>query len=199
MPAVSKPILCLDFDGVLHSYSSGWKGADVIPDPPTDGAMRFIWDAADHFTIAIFSSRSRQTGGHHAMLRWLEKHFREHWASDRTRCDDILAEIQWPMEKPPAMVTIDDRALTFTGNWADFDMDTLKAFQPWNKRPQLGATGDFPRGKFNADDEGALTVGVATQDKTVLVNFGKPVAWLGMPKADAIAFANTIIQHAGKL
>lgn len=27
-----------------------------------------------------------------------------------------------------------DRALTFTGNWADFDMDTLKAFQPWNKR-----------------------------------------------------------------
>jgi len=30
---MSKPILCLDFDGVIHSYSSGWKGADVIPDP----------------------------------------------------------------------------------------------------------------------------------------------------------------------
>ena len=28
-----KPILCLDFDGVIHSYISGWKGADVIPDP----------------------------------------------------------------------------------------------------------------------------------------------------------------------
>jgi hypothetical protein len=28
---MGKPILCLDFDGVLHSYSSGWKGADVIP------------------------------------------------------------------------------------------------------------------------------------------------------------------------
>ena len=41
---MSKPILCLDFDGVIHSYSSGWKGAAVIPDPPVDGAMRFIWD-----------------------------------------------------------------------------------------------------------------------------------------------------------
>jgi hypothetical protein len=32
-----KPILCLDFDGVLHSYTSGWKGAAVIPDPPVPG------------------------------------------------------------------------------------------------------------------------------------------------------------------
>ncbi len=132
---MSKPILCLDFDGVIHSYASGWKGADVIPDLPTDGAMRFIWDASQHFRVAIFSSRSNQPGGLASMKGWLATHFREHWASDRTQADDILAEIEWPLEKPPAMVTIDDRALTFTGNWADFSMESLKAFQPWNKKP----------------------------------------------------------------
>lgn len=131
---MSKPILCLDFDGVIHSYSSGWKGADVIPDPPTDGAMRFIWDAAEHFRVSIFSSRSRQSGGKAAMQAWLTKHFRDHWAADRTRCDDILSEIEWPEEKPPAMLTIDDRALTFSGNWADYPPAELLKFQPWNKR-----------------------------------------------------------------
>ncbi len=131
---MNKPILCLDFDGVLHSYSSGWKGADVIPDPPTEGAMRFLWDAAHVFKIAIFSSRSHQPGGRAAMARWLEKHFREYWAADRTTCDDILSEIEWSTEKPSAFLTIDDRALTFEGDWSQFVPEHMLNFKPWNKR-----------------------------------------------------------------
>lgn len=129
---MGKPILCLDFDGVIHSYASGWKGADVVPDPPVPGAMRFIWDAAEHFTVAIHSSRSSQPGGVRAMRQWLERHFREHWAADRTHCDDVLAEIVWATEKPAAMVTIDDRALTFDGTWPL--LETIRGFKPWNKR-----------------------------------------------------------------
>lgn len=70
---MSKPILCLDFDGVIHSYTSGWKGADVIPDAPVADAMRFIWDATDHFRVAIYSSRSGQRGGIRAMRSWLHE------------------------------------------------------------------------------------------------------------------------------
>ena len=127
-----KPILCLDFDGVIHSYSSGWKGADIIPDPPVPGAMRFIWDATEHFRVAIFSSRSNQRGGLRAMRSWLTSHFTDHWMADRTQCDDKLAEIEWPQEKPAAFITIDDRALTFDGTWPA--IEALKEFKPWNKQ-----------------------------------------------------------------
>ena len=69
-----KPILCLDFDGVVHSYESGWKGAAVIPDPPVPGAIDFIRNAVEEFRVAIFSSRSNQPGGLDAMKYWLRLH-----------------------------------------------------------------------------------------------------------------------------
>lgn len=81
--------------------------------------MLFLWQATDHFRVAIYSSRSGQSGGILAMRSWLSRHFREHWAADRTTADDKLAEIEWPTEKPPALVTLDDRALTFDGTWPD--------------------------------------------------------------------------------
>lgn len=129
---MNKPLLCLDFDGVIHAYDSGWKGARNIPDPPVPGAMRFIWDATDHFTVAIYSSRSGQWGGRRAMRQYVERLFREHWASDRVTCDDKLAEILWPTKKPAAFVSIDDRALTFNGVFPS--ISSLKSFKPWNKR-----------------------------------------------------------------
>ena len=50
-----KPILCLDFDGVCHSYISGWQGAGVIPDPPVDGMWEFLETAIGVFEVDIFS------------------------------------------------------------------------------------------------------------------------------------------------
>ena len=67
MSAPFKPILCLDFDGVIHSYTSRWQGAGVIPDPPVDGAIAFMLGALDRFDVVIFSSRSNQPGGLSAM------------------------------------------------------------------------------------------------------------------------------------
>lgn len=61
---------------------------------------------------------------------------------------------------------------------------------------KFGPTGKFPRGKFNANDEGALQLGVAHRDKTVIINFGKPIAWIGLDADGAIEFAKLITRHA---
>lgn len=132
-----KPILCLDFDGVIHSYSSGWKGASVIPDPPVPGVWKFIRDAQEHFTVAIFSSRSNQPGGLEAMKDYVA-------LNSEMGFHDPIVGLEWPLEKPPAMLTIDDRAVTFNGQWADYDPARLVRFQPWNKREDLIAPPTMP-------------------------------------------------------
>jgi len=162
------PILCLDFDGVVHEYTSGWKGATIIPDPPVADALNFIAKAQKNFRVAIYSSRSHQWGGRRAMKRWLRlyasveiekavdsdekwhqpeaierwpilRYLHEVTKSTMDPWDEVVdeaarqfvKEIDFPNHKPAAKVSIDDRALTFTGTWPD--MDTLRGFRPWNK------------------------------------------------------------------
>lgn len=142
------PILCLDFDGVLHSYSSGWQGAAIIPDPAVPGAVEFLHGAVERFRVAIYSSRSGQPGGIDAMRGWLTMNVLN-VIDDRREAEHVLSLIEWPTEKPAAMVTIDDRAVTFTGTWPS--LDEIAAFKPWNKKPT--AQGD------GTSQEGAITPG----------------------------------------
>lgn len=114
-----KPILCLDFDGVLHSYDSGWKGVGIIPDPPVPGALEFVQSAIEHFEVHIYSSRSSSEEGRKAMVDWLHKY------------SFPIHIICFPHHKPSAFLTIDDRAITFTGVFPD--AQSLLKFKPWNK------------------------------------------------------------------
>ncbi len=127
-----KPILCLDFDGVIHSYRSGWTGADNVADLPVAGSMDFICQALQKFDVQIYSSRSGQEGGIWAMQQWLTHHMQVFLDCDEAVANEIACfKVKWPTEKPPAMVTIDDRAITFTGTWPA--IRDLEAFKPWNK------------------------------------------------------------------
>lgn len=160
-----KPILCLDFDGVLHSYTSGWKGARNIPDPPVPGALEFVVGAITRFRVCILSSRSHQWGGRRAMQQWLRLHLirlgnedyvpewwinyiamqsgMEPWRQEvEWSANKVVKAIGWPLFKPSAMVTIDDRALTFTGRWPA--LAELAAFRPWNKSPPAPAQTPSP-------------------------------------------------------
>jgi hypothetical protein len=118
-----KPILCLDFDGVIHSYKSGWKGVEVIPDPPVPGVFEWITEALKDFEIHIYSSRSRELKGRVAMMNYVQKHAGA----------GMVKKLQFSGTKPRAYLTIDDRCICFKGDWSDPQLHPgiLKEFIPW--------------------------------------------------------------------
>ena len=141
--------LVFDFDGVLHSYRSGWKGIDIIPDPPVPGAIPMLYSYLETFRCAIFSARSAQPEGREAMKTWLAHHdevFRAQPIADallpiptgKALWDAFLEKgrlverIAFPKVKPAAKVYIDDRAYRFDGTWPDLG-ELQRAAQPWYK------------------------------------------------------------------
>jgi hypothetical protein len=75
-----KPILCLDFDGVIHSYSRGWD-TGAIYDTVTPGFFDWAVKAQEHFKLVIYSSRSATTAGRFEMGKWLREQLAE-WNPD---------------------------------------------------------------------------------------------------------------------
>lgn len=63
----------------------------------------------------------------------------------------------------------------------------------------LGATGQYPDGKASPDDEGELQLAISHTQDQVLLNFGKPIEWLGMDRDSAIKFARLLATHATQL
>jgi hypothetical protein len=127
--ADSKPILCLDFDGVLHAYTSGWQGGDVIGDGPVPGAMAWLRDAVETFEVHVLSSRSRVQKSRELMRDTLKEWLIEKHGEVIGRVVHQL--IHFPDYKPSAFLTIDDRSLCFTGTFPD--PASLLTFKPWNK------------------------------------------------------------------
>lgn len=134
---VYTPRICLDFDGVIHAYTSGWQGFENIPDPPVEGAfMAIISYLQAGLEVAVFSSRSHRPEAVNAMKMW----FLEHGMPQ-----DILAKLVFPTEKPPAILYVDDRAWAFNGPGDFPSPTTVRQFQPWNKTPQANAPDETPK------------------------------------------------------
>lgn len=115
-----KPTIIFDFDGVINSYTSGWLGrADMIPDPPVPGIKAAIDEIRKNFRVVVVSSRCSHPDGIKAIKFWLQKY--------GITVDDIQAN------KPPAHITVDDRAITFDGH-PETLVSKINEFQVWNKR-----------------------------------------------------------------
>ena len=114
-----KPTVVFDFDGVIHSYKSGWCGIDVISDEPVEGIGPAISDIRNSgYRVVVVSTRCATYEGLTAVKQWLFDH------------DIIVDDVC--KEKPPAIVYIDDRAICFDGH-PETLLEKINNFKPWNK------------------------------------------------------------------
>jgi 5'(3')-deoxyribonucleotidase len=131
---MGRQTIIVDFDGVLNSYASGWQGAAVIPDPPVAHALEWLQEMVGTFDVAVVSTRSHQPGGREAMKAWILEH-----GKTFTRLDLAIQDgrLSFPDVKPPAIMTIDDRARRFDGPGTFPSVGEIEAFQPWWKEPHV--------------------------------------------------------------
>ena len=117
-------LIAIDFDGVIHSYTSKWVNESHIPDPPVSGALEFIRDLMDNgLQVAIFSTRNSSPFAIAAMKNWLTTNGMD---------AEHVFKIQFPIQKPPlASLFIDDRGFHFQGEFPS--VEYCKSFKPWNK------------------------------------------------------------------
>jgi hypothetical protein len=158
--AGEKRAIVLDFDGVLHSYKSGWEGAENIPDDPVPGAFDFLHKLKDDFTIYILSARSSQPGGIEAMKQWISR-WDDQWRETHRDTDEenIVESINFPKSKPPADIYLDDNAIRFNGRFPT--IDTIKESKSWVKKglfkakaAQVGEVREWGGVKYRKGSEG---------------------------------------------
>jgi hypothetical protein len=93
-------IVCVDFNGVLDSYS-GWRGPAHF-DPPRPGAREFLESlVARGYEIVVFTTRYADD-----VWNWL----------DAFDMRGLVSEVT--DRKPAAHVFVDDRAVCFRGDFA---------------------------------------------------------------------------------
>lgn len=66
---------------------------------------------------------------------------------------------------------------------------------------KLGPTGDHPEGSIHDSDEGGLTmaIGAIPEKGVVVIQFGTPISWLGLPKDQAKELGESLIARSEEL
>lgn len=114
---MNKGTVVFDFDGVIHSYISGWHGETVIPDSPVTGIKEAIDGIRTaRYEVVVVSTRCASSAGQGAVWRYLDQH--------GILVNGVMAE------KPPAVCYVDDRAICFDGH-PETLLSKIQNFKPW--------------------------------------------------------------------
>lgn len=105
----SKPNICIDFDGVLNNYC-GWEGVDKLS-TPKEGAKWFLEELSKDYTVTIFTTRDTVR-----VKNWMKKYNMYY---------DNITNV-----KRGAFCYVDDRGLTFNGNYEEI-LEKISNFKAW--------------------------------------------------------------------
>lgn len=108
-----KKTLLIDLDGVLNTYTGGFQ-QNVIP-PIREGAKEFLIELYADFDLKLFTTRDMQLA-----QKWLYDNDLNYLFSEITNV------------KKPAWLIIDDRCLTFNGDYNKL-ISNISKFKPWYK------------------------------------------------------------------
>lgn len=114
-------VVCLDFDDTINDYP-GWQneGYAVVKGTPVEGAKENIKALRDSgYIVLVHSVRCGYTGGMVAVVEYLNQY--------NIRVDGVCSN------KPPADIYLDDRSVTFDGDWAKARKD-IDTFSTWKDR-----------------------------------------------------------------
>lgn len=109
-----KKTILIDLDGVLNTYV-GKYDKNIIP-PLRQGALDFLKNLSNNFRILLFTSRDITLA-----KKWITNNQLHHYIEDITNI------------KEPSYLMIDDRCLTFKGNYDDIKKE-IDNFKPWYKQ-----------------------------------------------------------------
>jgi len=130
--------LALDFDGVIHKYSQGWHDGSIYDDS-VPGAIEFIAEMMwkHQWSIFIMSTRDPQQ-----IKEWFEQKIFKPGQESLFSVTVIDESVQkWTNKcnlgitnrKLQATVYVDDRGLTFDGNFDDLHRK-IQLFRTWSNR-----------------------------------------------------------------
>lgn len=111
---MKKHSVCVDLNGVLDTYS-GWKGEDHVA-PARPGAKYFLQTLSEQYKVIIFTT---QPAG--KVWEWLREYEMAEYVDEVTD------------RKVPALFYIDDRAITFRGDFQE-TLEEIKKFKPYWKK-----------------------------------------------------------------
>lgn len=121
----SKLYICVDFDGVLNRYTH-YKGVDVFEDAVPGAAEAMQYLHARHWVI-IHTTRPDTP----AIRKWLaDRNIPFHYWNENP---DRTATGQLDPRKPIADVYVDDKGITFNGNWPEI-VHAIENFRPWYRQ-----------------------------------------------------------------